>query len=96
MNRYYSENHSLDDYAQLCGMSKYHFLRVFRELVGATPLDYRNTIRLEHAKELLQEENLSIEEVGALTGYTSASYFSSAFKRKFGVSPKQYQNSSRH
>ena len=72
-------------------MSKYHFLRMFRETTGTPPLEYRNRIRLEHAKELLQEEKLSIEEVSGMLGYTSASYFSSAFKKAYGVSPKQYQ-----
>lgn len=91
MNRYYSSDFTLADYANLCNMSKYHFLRVFEQIVGSTPLEYRNNIRLEHAAELLCNEPLSVEEIGTMTGYSSASYFSSAFKRKFGLSPKKYQ-----
>lgn len=91
MNKHYNSGLKLEDYAALCHMSKYHFLRVFQAITGSTPLEYRNRIRLEHAAELLREERLSVEEVGTLTGFSSAAYFSSAFKKKFGVSPKQYR-----
>lgn len=91
MNKYYASDFSLDDYAKMCNMSKYHFLRVFNQIVGKTPLEYRNNIRLEHAAELLADEKLSVEEVSVITGYSSASYFSSAFKKKYMLSPKQYQ-----
>lgn len=94
MNKYYNSNYSLEDYASMCNMSKYHFLRVFEQSVGFTPLSYRNNIRLEHAAELLVEEELSVEEVSVLTGFSSASYFSSAFKSKYKMSPKKYQKQS--
>jgi AraC-like DNA-binding protein len=73
-------------------MSKYHFLRTFESIIGATPMEYRNNIRLQHAADLLLEEKLAVEQISALVGYSSASYFSSAFKQKYGLSPKQYQN----
>lgn len=91
MNRDYNSKFTLHDYASLCNMSKYHFLRVFERIVGSTPLEYRNNIRMLHAVDLLLEKKLSIEEIGNMVGYSSASYFSSAFKQKYGLSPKQYQ-----
>lgn len=91
MNRHYDSNSTLEDYANLCAMSKYHFLRMFEKIVGSTPLMYRNNIRLEHAADLLLEERLSVEQISNMVGYASASYFSSAFKQKYGLSPKQYQ-----
>ncbi len=91
INKFYNEGLNLEDYAKLCNMSKHHFLRVFEEITGTTPIEYRNNIRLEHAAELLLDMYHSVEEIGTLTGYSSASYFSSAFKRKYGLSPKQYQ-----
>lgn len=91
MNRYYNSNFTLTDYADMCNMSKYHFSRVFKEVTGRTPLEYRNDIRLEHAAELLREEQLSVEEVSTALGFSSASYFSFAFKKKFGSSPKNHQ-----
>ena len=45
--------------------------------------------------DLLLEEKLAVEQISALVGYSSASYFSSAFKQKYGLSPKQYQNRKR-
>ncbi len=91
MNRYYDAPLSLEEYAAMCQMSKYHFLRVFAQTVGVSPVEYRNRIRLEQAAFLLQNEELSVEEIGRSTGYTSAAYFSSAFKKQYGLSPKQYQ-----
>ena len=91
MNRDYNSNFTLQDYANLCSMSKYHFLRVFERIVGSTPLEYRNSIRMQHAVDLLLEKKLSVEEISNMVGYSSAAYFSSAFKQKYGLSPKQYQ-----
>ncbi len=91
MNKSYNSNFSLEEYADMCSMSKYHFLRVFEKIVGSSPIEYRNNIRLQHAADLLVEEKLSVEEISNMLGYSSASYFSSAFKKKYRLSPKQYQ-----
>ena len=95
MNKFYSSDLTLKDYADMCSMSKYHFLRTFEKIVGDTPVEYRNNIRLQHAADLLLEERLAVEQISNLVGYSSASYFSSAFKQKYKLSPKQYQKQKR-
>lgn len=96
INRYFDSNLKLVDYAAMCRMSKYHFARVFKEVTGASPIDYRNRIRIEYAKELLSNSFLSISEIAAALGYTSAAYFSDAFKRSVKKSPKDYRESGQH
>ena len=91
MNRDFEEQHTLDDYAQMCSMSKYHFLRVFENITGTSPMEYRSSLRIEHAKELLEETSLSVGEIGERLGYTSASNFCDAFKRRVGCSPTEYR-----
>ena len=91
MNKSYNSNLKLEDYAEMCSMSKFHFVRTFEKIVGCTPIEYRNNIRLQHAVDLLLEEKLTVNEISNIVGYSSASYFSSAFKQKYGLSPKQYQ-----
>ena len=90
MNRYCDQNLKLEDYASMCHMSKYHFLRVFKAVTGITPLEYRNRIRIDHAKELLKNSNFSISEIGESLGYSSLAYFSTAFKKATGFSPTEY------
>lgn len=91
MNKEYEQNRSLEDYAQMCCMSKYHFLRVFKDVTGCSPIEYRNSIRLEHAKEMLCETDNTVDEISIRIGYTSNAYFCNAFKLKFGMSPSQYR-----
>ncbi len=91
INKNYNSNLPLSDYADMCNMSKYHFLRIFKKAVGVTPLEYRNNIRLEHAADMLCDENMTVEQISSLLGFSSASYFSTVFKQRYGVSPKQYQ-----
>lgn len=92
MNRYCDSSLQLEDYAEMCCMSKYHFLRVFRQVTGLTPMEYRNRVRIDHAKELLKNSYFSVCEIAEALGYTSLSYFSAQFKKATGLSPTQYQS----
>ncbi len=91
MNRYCDSRLTLEEYAAMCYMSKYHFLRVFKRITGVSPLEYRGRIRIEHAKELLKNSFLSVNEISEALGYTSSEYFSYAFKHAVGISPIQYR-----
>lgn len=91
MSREYEKDYSLADYAAVCHMSKFHFLRVFREITGASPIEYRNAIRLSHAKELLSDTDLSVSEIATAVGFSGQSYFCDAFKRRVGLSPTAYR-----
>jgi AraC-like DNA-binding protein len=91
MNKEYHINLSLDEYAKMCNLNKFHFLRVFREITGITPIEYRNRNRIEHAKEMLLYTNKAVNEIGTSVGYSSDSYFCDASKSIVGVSPIQYR-----
>ena len=93
MNKEYHISYTLEDYARMCNMSKYHFLRVFKSITGASPLEYRNSIRLSHAKVKLQDTNYPISEIAESVGYSSAAYFSIAFKKSFGIAPSEFRKS---
>ena len=95
MNREYEKNYSLDDYAQMCCMGKFHFLRIFKGITGCSPIEYRNNIRIEHAKEMLTDTDDLIDEISRTVGYTSNVYFCDAFKTKVGISPTQYRKTFR-
>ena len=73
-------------------MSKYHFTRVFKQVTEATPLEYRNGILIESAKELLLNGFLSVGEISETLGYSSPAYFSDIFKKGVGVSPRRFRD----
>ena len=91
MNMEYQINYTLEEYAKMCNISKFHFLRVFKDITGVSPLEYRNNIRLNHVKEQLKDTDVPLCEIAENAGYTSPSYFCEAFKKKFGMSPSQYR-----
>ena len=91
MNKEYFLNLSLDRYAEMCNMSKFHFLRTFKTITGCSPIEYRNRIRLEHAKALLENTGESVSEIGKMTGFMSDAYFCDAFKKQTGMTPGQYR-----
>lgn len=77
--------------AKLVGLSEYHFIRVFRETMGATPRQYIIANRMNHARYLLKTTALPIGEIGAMAGYSSESMFTAAFRRTQGMTPSQYR-----
>lgn len=67
---------------------------LFKETTGRKFIDYLTDIRLEEARRLLQETDMKMYEVCLFVGYTSSKYFSTLFRKKFGVTPTMYRDGS--
>jgi AraC-like DNA-binding protein len=72
-------------------LSRYHFLRTFREAFGETPHQFLTRQRLERARVLLARGDASVTEVCVASGFSSLGSFSSLFRCVFGVSPQKWQ-----
>lgn len=85
---HYEEKISLDQIASNMYLSPFYVSKIFKAETGNTPIHYLIDIRLEKAKELLeQNRQISIQEAAAKVGYEDAYHFSKLFKKKFGISP---------
>ncbi len=90
MDRNYSEHMDLDHIAKKVYLSKYHFLRLFKEAYGITPHKYLTIKRVEAAKKLLSS-NLPISHICREVGFESAPSFSNLFKRHTGTAPGEFR-----
>lgn len=88
-----SEKLCLDDMVRHSGLSKSHFIRVFKEQTGFSPMDYFIHLKMQHACTLLAFREDSISQIGMELGYDDQYYFSRAFRKAIGMSPKQYRRS---
>ncbi len=92
IDQHLSENISLDTMALQAGISKYHFIRVFKSVFGISPYKYQKSKQLELAKyDLLSGED--IISTAIRYGYPDVSAFSKAFKKLFGLSPRAARKS---
>ncbi|MEZ5741917.1 MAG: GlxA family transcriptional regulator [Burkholderiaceae bacterium] len=69
------------------GISERHLLRLFRDHLGETAHDYLLRVRLERARALLVQSDLSVTEIAQVVGYGSVAHFSRAYRRFFGRTP---------
>lgn len=81
----------LEDLAQLCGLSRYQFLRRFALTVGLTPHAWLTRLRLERACAVLAGAPASIAQVAADVGFYDQSHFNRAFRTAYGVPPSAYR-----
>jgi AraC-like DNA-binding protein len=82
---------TLNEMARQAGLSRYHFLRLFREAFGATPHQYLIRVRIERAKALLAAANGSVTEVCFEVGFSSLGSFSALFTRRVGCPPSAWR-----
>src|SRR5215469_255621 len=76
-------------------LSRYHFLRLFRDAFNMTPHQYLIQRRIEKAKELLRSRRLSITDVCFEVGFESLGSFSSLFRKRVGQPPTTYRRRER-
>jgi AraC-like DNA-binding protein len=87
----FAEPLDLDRLAGVAGLSKFHFLRLFRATYGVTPGEYLSRRRIERAQDLLRATNLTVTEVCHAVGFSSLGSFSSRFRTVVGESPSEFQ-----
>lgn len=93
--KYVSENFSnpefsVEDIADHFGFSRVHLNRKLKAAGEDSPVALIKTARMQKASELLKDGGKQIAEISAECGFASATYFSSAFKEYFGISPKDF------
>ena len=86
---------SLEALAQQVGLNDFMLRQGFRQAFGTTVFGQLQAHRLEIAKQLLAEQDISVMEVAQRVGYASVPSFVKAFKRKFEITPKTYQKACR-
>lgn len=91
LQNHYTKEIAFSQLAETIGMSIRTFNRRFKIATAMTPLDYLRNVRMNNAKDLLQDTNLSINEIAFRVGYQDATHFSRLFKQKHGITPSQYR-----
>ena len=86
-----AEPPSLKELARQVGLNDRKLKQGFRHLFNTTVFGYLQNYRMQQAKQLLNQSNLTIAAVAARVGYRNPEAFSTAFRRKFSISPKAYQ-----
>ena len=86
------ENLSIEGFGRSMHLSRTQLYRKIKSLTGLSPSVFVSTLRLKIAASLLTETNLSISEVAYKVGFSSPSYFTTSFRKLYGVSPKEYVN----
>jgi signal transduction histidine kinase/DNA-binding response OmpR family regulator len=84
---------SVENLADLLSISRIQLYRKIKAMFNVNVSDYINNFRLEQAKSMLQNHELTISEIAYKTGFSSPNYFSTVFKNKFGVSPNAFRKS---
>ncbi len=91
LNQCLAEEFSLTELAEMAGLSKYHFCRLFKEATGVSPSQYHLNLRMDAARRLLRESDASVVNISLEVGYNNPSRFAQLFHRETGMTPSEYR-----
>lgn len=81
---------SLEQLAKQVGLNIKKLKTDFKEFYGVPVFTFLLNYKMEQAKKLLLEQQLNVNEIATYLGYSTSSHFIAAFKKKYGITPKQY------
>jgi signal transduction histidine kinase/DNA-binding response OmpR family regulator/ligand-binding sensor domain-containing protein len=85
-----NEEFNIDDLSCEMAMSRSVFFKKVKSLTGQNPKDFIRDIKMNKAADLLRDKKYSISEIAYLIGFPNAKYFSTAFKKYYGISPSTF------
>jgi transcriptional regulator GlxA family with amidase domain len=88
---HYRESSPVGAMTRLSGLAERSFTRRFKAATGLSPLEYVHTLRLEEAKQLLEQGDRPVEAIAEDVGYEDAAFFGRLFRRHVGLTPAQYR-----
>ena len=93
INENFDKEISLDEVSKKVNISPYYFSKLFKDETGTNFIEYLTDIRINEAKKLLLDRNMSMKEICMAVGYSDPNYFSRTFKKNVGVTPTEYRES---
>ena len=92
----FTQDLSVSQLAETCGVSEEYYCKVFKRLVGTTPVSHINSLRITRACDMLSKDpSRRIEEIAKDCGFNYISYFNRVFKKETGVSPRVFREKSK-
>lgn len=91
MHHHYNEDLSLTRIADHVSLHPVYFSRIFKEATGYAPHEYLLRIRMQQAKQMLADTNLTIEQIAEQCGFSSSTHFIRAFKKRTLVTPMMFR-----
>lgn len=94
LRTHYREPLCLDDLADVTHLSKFYLSHSFKREMGLTPMEYLTEIRLEESRVLLTTTNYTMSQIASIVGFSSQTYFTKQFRRKYRQTPNTYRRNS--
>lgn len=85
-------NLTIDEFAQKLGMGRTVFYQKLKSIVGLSPVDFIREMRIKRAKQLIETGEYNVSTIAYMTGFNDPKYFSKCFKKKYGMTPSEFQN----
>ena len=92
LNENYTQDISLYTLSKNMYLSPVYISKIFKEIMGDSPINYLIQIRLTKAKDLLKDSELSIKTIAKMVGYNDPYYFSKLYKKYYGISPNKVRS----
>ena len=87
----YAQHLARQQIAQAVGVSEDYLGRIFQQELGLSPIEYLNRYRIKEAKSLLSRTSASVTDIAAEVGFDDPAYFSRAFRKHVGLSPRAFR-----
>ena len=91
MERNYQRELSVEELADVCKLNRSYFSKLFKDSMGCPPQEFLIRLRLAHAADLMKGTRKSIGDIAARCGYPNQLHFSRAFKKRYGISPREWR-----
>ena len=86
----YNKKISNEDLSAVTGLSTVYFRKIFKEVMGISPINYLQSVKMKKAADMLKSDYSSITDIAVSLGYNDIYEFSRSFKKYSGISPLQY------
>ena len=91
-SRFTDSDLTVSELANLCGISVAYLRRAFNQIYSMSTKDYICSLRIDHAKALLENTALPVSEIAVMSRYSDPCYFSREFKKRTGIAPSNYKS----
>jgi AraC-like DNA-binding protein len=93
IDEYYQDKLTVQQLADLAGLSRFHFSRLFKQVTDKSLIEFINLVRINKSENMLRNTRMNISEIALAAGFSDIYYFSRTFKQLKKISPSEWRRS---